>query len=185
MNIHEYQGKQILARHGVSTLAGAMATTARGAREAVGEIGGDGPWVVKAQIHAGGRGKAGGVKLVRSADEAEAFAASILGKPLVTHQTGPEGRVVRRLLIEEGMDLGEAREMYLAVLVDRATSRPVVMASAQGGMDIEEVAAKDPDAILKEHVDPAVGFQPYQTRKLAAGLGLTGGLIGQAVPFLT
>jgi succinyl-CoA synthetase beta subunit len=143
------------------------------------------PVVVKAQIHAGGRGKGGGVKVAKDLEECEELAKAMLGMTLVTHQTGPEGRVVRRLLIEEGMDLSGAREMYLAVLVDRAESRPVVMASAQGGMDIEEVAAKDPGAILKEYVDPVAGFQPYQARKLAFGLGLAGDLVGKAVPFMT
>jgi len=139
--------------------------------------------VVKAQIHAGGRGKGGGVKLARGVDECEAIAKSILGMTLRTHQTGPEGRVVRRLLIEQGMDLAGAREMYLAILVDRATGKPVFMGSAQGGMEIEEVAAKDPGAILRETIDPIVGFRPYQARKIAFGLGLSAELVAKAVPF--
>src|SRR5262245_9294797 len=142
------------------------------------------PVVVKAQIHAGGRGKAGGVKLAKTAEDVEARAKEMLGATLVTHQTGPEGRVVRRLLIEQGMDLHGSREMYLAIVVDRSSGRPVFMASAQGGMDIEEVAAKDPSAILKETIEPAVGFQPYQARKLAFGLGLSGALVAKAVPFM-
>jgi succinyl-CoA synthetase beta subunit len=183
VKIHEYQGKAVLAQHGVPVPKGKVAYTVEEAVEVAKGLGF--PVVVKAQIHAGGRGKGGGVKVAKSLDECEAITKSMLGMTLRTHQTGPEGRVVRRLLIEEGMDLDGAKEMYLAALVDRAESRVVVMASSQGGMDIEEVAAKDPDAILKEHVDPAVGFQPYQARKLAFGLGLSGGLIGLAVPFMT
>jgi succinyl-CoA synthetase beta subunit len=182
MKIHEYQGKAVLARYGVPVPKGSVAYTAGEAVEAAKGLGF--PVVVKAQIHAGGRGKGGGVKLARTADECESIAKAMLGMTLRTHQTGPEGRVVRRLLIEQGMDLAGAREMYLAILVDRATGRPVFMASAQGGMDIEEVAAKDPSAILKESVDPAVGFQPFQARKLAFGLGMPGSLIGKAVPFM-
>ncbi len=183
MKIHEYQGKAVLAQYGVPVPKGKVAYAVEEAAEVAKGLGF--PVVVKAQIHAGGRGKGGGVKVAKSLDECEKHAKSMLGMTLRTHQTGPEGRVVRRLLIEEGMDLDGAKEMYLAVLVDRAESLPVVMASAQGGMDIEEVAAKDPDAILKEHVDPAVGFQPYQARNLAFGLGLPGSLVGQAVTFMT
>jgi succinyl-CoA synthetase beta subunit len=183
VKIHEYQGKAVLAQHGVPVPKGKVAYAVEEAVEVAKGLGF--PVVVKAQIHAGGRGKGGGVKVARDLEECEALAKKMLGMTLVTHQTGPEGRVVRRLLIEEGMDLEGATEMYLAVLVDRATSRPVVMASAQGGMDIEEVAAKNPEAILKESVDPAAGLQPYQTRNLAFGLGLPGGLLGQSVPFIT
>ncbi len=183
MKIHEYQGKGVLAQYGVPVPRGRVAYTVYEALEAARGLGL--PVVVKAQIHAGGRGKGGGVKVARSLDECEAITKAMLGMTLVTHQTGPEGRVVRRLLIEEGMDLQGAREMYVAILVDRATSRPVVMASARGGMDIEEVAAKEPGAILKEHVDPVAGFQPFQARNLASGLGLRGELIGKAVPFMT
>ena len=183
MKIHEYQGKAILAQYGVPVPKGKVAYTVDEAAEVAKGLGF--PVVVKAQIHAGGRGKGGGVKLAKSLDECKAIAKSILGMTLKTHQTGPQGRVVKRLLIEEGMDLSGAREVYLAVLVDRATSLPVVMASAQGGMEIEEVAAEDPSAILKEHVEPAAGFQPYQARKLAFGLGLSGPLAAQAVPFMT
>ena len=182
MKIHEYQGKAVLAQYGVPVPKGKVAYTVDEAAEVAKGLGF--PVVLKAQIHAGGRGKGGGVKLAKSLDECKGLAKSMLGMTLRTHQTGPEGRVVKRLLVEEGVDLSGAREMYLAVLVDRAESLPVVMASAQGGMEIEEVAAKDPSAILKEHVDPAVGFQPYQARKLAFGLGLSGALVGQAVPFM-
>jgi succinyl-CoA synthetase beta subunit len=183
VKIHEYQAKGVLAQHGVPVPRGKVAYTVYEALEAARGLGL--PVVVKAQIHAGGRGKGGGVKVAKSLDDCETLAKAMLGMTLVTHQTGPEGRVVRRLLIEEGMDLEGAQEMYLAILVDRATSRPVIMASAQGGMDIEEVAAKDPGAILKESVDPVAGFQPFQARNLAFGLGLRGELIGKAVPFMT
>jgi succinyl-CoA synthetase beta subunit len=182
MKIHEYQGKAVLASYGVPVPKGKVAYTADEAVEVAKELGF--PVVVKAQIHAGGRGKAGGVKPARGAEEAESLAKSMLGMTLRTHQTGPEGRVVRRLLIEQGMDLQGSREMYLAIVVDRARGRPVVMASAQGGVDIEEVAARDPGAILKEVVEPAVGFQAFQARKLAFGLGLPGALLPRAVSFM-
>jgi len=182
VKIHEYQGKTVLARYGVPVPRGGVAYTADEAVEVAKGLGF--PVVVKAQIHAGGRGKGGGVKLAGGADECESIAKAMLGMTLRTHQTGPEGRVVRRLLVEQGMDLQGSKEMYLAILVDRATGRPVFMASAQGGMDIEEVAAKDPSAILKESVHPAVGFQPFQARKLAFGLGLPGSLLGRSVPFM-
>jgi succinyl-CoA synthetase beta subunit len=182
VKIHEYQGKAVLASFGVPVPKGKVAYTADEAVEAGKELGF--PVVVKAQIHAGGRGKGGGVKLARSAEECESLAKSMLGMTLRTHQTGPEGRLVRRLLVEQGMDLGGAREMYLAIVVDRATGRPVFMASSQGGMDIEEVAARDPKAILKESIDPAVGFQGFQARKLAFGLGLPAETLVRAVPFM-
>jgi succinyl-CoA synthetase beta subunit len=182
VKIHEYQGKAVLARHGVPVPKGKVAYTVDEAVEAAKGLGF--PVVVKAQIHAGGRGKGGGVKLAKGLDECEAIAKAMLGMTLRTHQTGPEGRVVRRLLIEQGMDLSGSKEMYLAILVDRATGKPVFMASAQGGMDIEEVAAKDPGAILKETVDPVVGFRPYQARKLAFGLGLPPEVVNKAVPFM-
>jgi succinyl-CoA synthetase beta subunit len=182
VKIHEYQGKAVLAQFGVPVPKGKPAYTPAEAVAAAKELGF--PVVVKAQIHAGGRGKAGGVKLARSADECEQIAKAMLGTTLVTHQTGPEGRVVRRLLIEQGMDLQGAKEMYLAIVVDRATQSPVFMASAEGGMDIEEVAAKNPRAILKEAVDPAVGFQPFQARKLTFGLGLPPASIAKSVPFM-
>jgi succinyl-CoA synthetase beta subunit len=180
VKIHEYQGKAVLAQYGVPVPKGKVAYTVDEAVEAAKGLGL--PVVVKAQIHAGGRGKGGGVKLAKSVEECEAIAKAMLGMTLRTHQTGPEGRVVKRLLIEQGVDLAGAREMYLAILVDRGSGRPVFMASTQGGMDIEEVAAKDPKAILKEEVDPAVGFRPYQARKLAFGLGLTPDVVAKAVP---
>ena len=181
MKIHEYQAKAILARYGVTTPRGEVAFTKEEAREAAQRL--KTPVVVvKAQIHAGGRGKAGGVKLARSADEAAELASHILGMTLVTPQTGPHGRVVRRLLIEEGLDI--KRELYLGLLVDRETGRPVFMASASGGMEIEEVAKDNPNAILREHIHPAVGLQPYQARKIAFGLGLSGELATVATPFL-
>jgi len=181
MKIHEYQAKAILARYGVTTPRGEVAFTKEEAREAAQRL--KSPVVVvKAQIHAGGRGKAGGVKLARSADEAAEHASNILGMTLVTPQTGPQGRVVRRLLIEEGLDI--KRELYLGLLVDRETGRPVFMASASGGMEIEEVARTNPNAILREPIHPAVGLQPYQARKIAFGLGLSGELAAVATPFL-
>jgi succinyl-CoA synthetase beta subunit len=181
MKIHEYQAKAILARYGVTTPRGEVAFTKEEAREAAQRL--KSPVVVvKAQIHAGGRGKAGGVKLARSADEAAELASHILGMTLVTPQTGSQGRVVRRLLIEEGLDI--KRELYLGLLIDRETGRPVFMASAAGGMEIEEVAKDNPGAILREQIHPAVGLQPYQARKIAFGLGLSGELAGVATPFL-
>jgi succinyl-CoA synthetase beta subunit len=182
VKIHEYQGKAVLAQFGVPVPRGKVAYTEAEAVDVAKELGL--PVVVKAQIHAGGRGKGGGVKLARSAEECAALAKSMLGMTLRTHQTGPEGRIVRRLLIEEGMDLKGSREMYLAILVDRAAGRPVFMASSQGGVDIEEVATKDPKAILREHVDPAVGFQAFQARKLAFGLGLPAEVLGKATAFM-
>jgi succinyl-CoA synthetase beta subunit len=181
MKIHEYQAKAILSRYGVTTPRGEVAFTKEEAREAAQRLKSQ-IVVVKAQIHAGGRGKGGGVKLARSADEAAEIASQILGMTLVTAQTGPHGRVVKRLLIEEGLDI--KRELYLGLLVDRETGRPVFMASAAGGMEIEQVAKEDPGAILKEQVHPAVGLQPYQARKIAFGLGLTGEQTAAAVPFL-
>jgi succinyl-CoA synthetase beta subunit len=181
MKVHEYQAKQILAKFGVTTPRGEVAYTPEEARAAAERLGG-GTVVVKAQIHAGGRGKAGGVKIARSLDEAEKLAREILGKTLVTHQTGPEGRVVRRLLIEEGLDI--ARELYLGLVIDRATGRPAFMASSEGGVEIEVVAAEHPEKILKEFVDPAVGFQAFQARKLAFGLGLDGKQVNEAAKFL-
>ena len=182
MKIHEYQAKAVLASYGVPVPRGKVAYTVPEALEAAKELGL--PVVVKAQIHAGGRGKGGGVKRARTAEEVETIARAMLGMTLRTHQTGPEGRTVRRLLIEQGIDLQGSREMYLAVVVDRASGAPVVMASAQGGVDIEEVAAKDPSAILKETVDPAVGFQPFQARKLAFGLGLPAAQLARSVGFV-
>ena len=181
MKIHEYQAKAILSRYGVTTPRGEVAFTKEEAREAAQRLKSQ-IVVVKAQIHAGGRGKGGGVKLARSADEAAEIASQILGMTLVTAQTGPQGRVVRRLLIEEGLDI--KRELYLGLLVDRESGRPVFMASAAGGMEIEQVAKENPEAILREQIHPAVGLQPYQARKIAFGLGLTGEQTAVATPFL-
>jgi succinyl-CoA synthetase beta subunit len=181
MKIHEYQAKAILSRYGVTTPRGEVAFTKEEAREAAQRLKSQ-IVVVKAQIHAGGRGKGGGVKLARSADEAAEIASQILGMTLVTAQTGPQGRVVRRLLIEEGLDI--KRELYLGLLVDRESGRPVFMASAAGGMEIEQVAKENPEAILREQIHPAVGLQPYQARKIAFGLGLTGEQTAAATPFL-
>src|SRR5215467_1270820 len=181
MKIHEYQAKAILARYGVTTPRGEVAFTKEEAREAAQRLKSH-ICVVKAQIHAGGRGKGGGVKLARSADEAREIAGRMLGMKLVTHQTGPEGREVRVLLVEEGLPID--KEFYLGIVLDRASGRQVFMASSAGGMDIEEVAATAPEKILKETIDPAVGFQAFQARKLAFGLGLPGPLVGQAVKFM-
>jgi len=180
MKIHEYQAKAILARYGVPTPRGEVAFSKEEAR-AVAERLRAPVVVVKAQIHAGGRGKGGGVKLARSVDEAVEIAGRILGMKLVTHQTGPEGRIVKRLLIEEGLDI--KRELYLGVLLDRAAALPVFMASSAGGMEIEEVAKERPEAILREHVNPGIGLQAYQARKLAFGLGLGAENLSAAVPF--
>ncbi len=180
MKIHEYQAKAILARYGVTTPRGEVAFTKDEAREAAQRLRSP-VVVVKAQIHAGGRGKGGGVKLAHSADEAAEIASQVLGMKLVTPQTGPGGRIVRRLLIEEGLDI--QRELYLGLLVDRALGMPIFMASAAGGMEIEEVAKTNPEAILRETIHPAVGLQPYQARKIAFGLALPVEMLGYAVPF--
>jgi succinyl-CoA synthetase beta subunit len=180
MKIHEYQAKGILAKFGVPVPRGEVVFKKDEAR-AVAQRLGTSVVVVKAQIHAGGRGKAGGVKLAKSPDDASTLAEQILGMKLVTPQTGEEGRIVRRLLIEEGLNI--KRELYLGILVDRALGMPIFMASAAGGMEIEEVAKDHPEAILREAIDPATGFQPYQARKLAFGLGLTPEQAGAAVPF--
>src|SRR5579859_6235172 len=181
MKIHEYQAKQILSRFGVTVPRGEMIVNREEARALAVKMGG-GIVVVKAQIHAGGRGKGGGVKLAHNPDEAEKLAGGILGMTLVTHQTGPEGRLVKRVLIEEGLEV--ARELYLGLVIDRATGQPVFMASTEGGMEIEEVAAAHPEKIQREPVDPAVGFQAFQARKLAFGLGLDSKLVNEAVHFL-
>jgi succinyl-CoA synthetase beta subunit len=170
MKIHEYQGKEVLARHGVAVPRGIVITEAAEARKAAEELGGK--VVVKAQIHAGGRGKGGGVKLAANPDEAVKLASEILGMTLVTKQTGPEGKLVRTVLIEEALPI--ERELYLGVVLDRSEGFPVMMASKFGGMEIEQVAAENPDAILKAHFDPDVGLHPYLSRKLAFGLGLEG-----------
>jgi len=185
MKIHEYQGKEILKKFGVSVPRGTMAQTreeAQAAAKALFEAGATGV-VVKAQIHAGGRGKGGGVKIAKSIAEASELAGKILGMTLVTHQTGPEGRLVRRLLIEETLPI--QKELYLGILVDRAEGKPVFMASAAGGMEIEQVAEENPDAILKQYIDPGMGLEAFQARKIAFALGLSGAQITPAVKFLT
>ena len=181
MKIHEYQAKEIFRRFGVPTPRGEMVTTPEQARAAAEKLGTK-IVVVKAQIHAGGRGKAGGVKLAKSPAEAAELAQKMLGMKLVTPQTGPAGRIVQRLLVEEGLDI--KRELYLSILVDRAVAAPVIMASTAGGMEIEEVAHKSPELILRETILPATGLQPYHTRKLAFGLGLSGDSANAAGPFL-
>jgi succinyl-CoA synthetase beta subunit len=181
MKIHEYQAKQILARFGVTTPRGDVAYTAEEARSVAERLGST--VVVKAQIHAGGRGKAGGIKVARDSKEAERLAHEMLGRKLVTLQTGAEGRVVRRVLVEEGLEI--ARELYLGIVIDRSLARPVVMASSEGGVEIEIVAAEHPEKILKEYIDPAVGFQSFQARKLAFGLGLDAALVNEATRFFT
>jgi succinyl-CoA synthetase beta subunit len=181
MKIHEYQAKAILARYGVLTPRGDVAFKKDEAR-AIAERLATPVVVVKAQIHAGGRGKGGGVKLAKSSEQAGELAGEILGMKLVTPQTGPEGRIVKRLLIEEGLDI--QRELYMSVLVDRATAMPVFMASAAGGMEIEEVAREHPEAILRENINPVVGMQSFQARKLGFGLGLAPEVVTAAVPFM-
>jgi len=181
MKIHEYQAKQTLAKFGVAIPRGEVAYSPEEARGVAERLGG--AVVVKAQIHAGGRGKAGGVKLARSAQEAERIASDMLGRKLVTIQTGPEGRVVKRVLIEEGLEV--ARELYLGLVIDRTTARPVFMASSEGGVEIEVVAAEHPEKILKEFIDPALGLQPFQARKLAFGLELDAKLLNEAVRFFS
>ena len=181
MKIHEYQGKDIIKKFGVPVPKGEVAFTIDDAVKAAEKIGGS-VWVVKAQIHAGGRGKGGGVKLARSLEEVCERAGEILGMRLVTHQTGPEGRIVRRLLIEQGMTI--AKEMYVGITLDRQRSQNVVMVSTEGGMEIEKVAAESPEKILKEPVDPVIGFQQFQARTLCFGLGLTGDALKNGVKFL-
>jgi succinyl-CoA synthetase beta subunit len=181
MKIHEYQAKSVLARYGVPVPRGEVATTAAEAGEVARRLGG-GLAVVKAQIHAGGRGKGGGVKIAKSPEEAEQLARQMLGMTLVTHQTGPEGRTVGRLLVEEGLQID--RELYMSIVIDRATASAVVICSAAGGMDIEEVAAKEPEKILREHIDPGTGLIPFQARKLAFGMGLGAAPAGKFVKLL-
>ena len=178
MNIHEYQAKEVLRSFGATTLKGKVADTAGQAVEIAKEFGGK-VWVVKAQIHAGGRGKGGGVKVAKSLDEVREHASNILGMNLVTHQTGPEGKEVNKVLIEEGCDI--KKEYYVAALVDRAVDRVVMMASSEGGMDIEEVAEKTPEKIHKVAIDPAVGLAPFQARQLAFKIGLEGKTANKAV----
>src|SRR5438477_9973432 len=185
MKIHEYQAKAILKKYGVAVPRGEMAETREQAEavaktlfsaEATGVV-------VKAQIHAGGRGKGGGVKIAKSVEEAGELAAKMLGMTLITHQTGPEGRLVRRLLVEETLPI--ERELYLGIVIDRAEAKPVFMASQAGGMEIEEVAAENPNAILKEYIAPGMGLETFQARKLAFQLGLKPEQINQAVKFMT
>ena len=182
MNIHEYQAKALLAKYGVAVPDGGVAYTAQEAVAVAKRLGGP-VWVVKAQIHAGGRGKGGGVKVVKSVDAVEAAAKAMIGMKLVTHQTGPAGREVKRVYVEDGCDI--ARELYLGMLIDRETSRATLMASTEGGMEIEQVAAATPEKIIKEAVDPASGIQPFHARKLAYGLGLEGDQVKSAVKFIT
>ncbi len=181
MKIHEYQAKAVLARFGVPVPRGEVAFTPAEAVDAAKRLGGT-IAVVKAQIHAGGRGKGGGVKIAKSIDEVEQLAKQIIGMTLVTHQTGPEGKKVGRVLIEEGLDID--RELYLSILIDRATASPVIIASAAGGMDIEEVAAKEPEKILREQINPGTGIAPFQGRKLAFGMGLNGAEANKLVKLL-
>jgi succinyl-CoA synthetase beta subunit len=181
MNIHEYQAKELLAKSGVAILPGAVAYTAAEAVEAAQRLGGN-VWAVKAQIHAGGRGKAGGVKIVRSADEVAAATRAMIGHALVTHQTGPEGREVKRVYIEAGCDI--ARELYLALSVDRQTGRITLIGAAEGGMEIEELAARAPEKILREAIDPAAGLSPFYARRLGFGLGLAGPQVAAFVGFV-
>ncbi|PYT13486.1 MAG: ADP-forming succinate--CoA ligase subunit beta [Acidobacteria bacterium] len=176
MKIHEYQAKALLARHGVPVPRGEAVRTADDAEAAAKKIGGS--VVVKAQIHAGGRGKGGGVKIAKDASEARAIAGKMLGMTLVTHQTGPEGRIVQRLLIEETLPID--RELYLGIVLDRAQGKNVFMASADGGVEIEEVAAKTPERILKEAIEPGLGLTPFQARKLAFGIGIRGAAANEA-----
>jgi succinyl-CoA synthetase beta subunit len=181
MKIHEYQAKQILRAFGVATSEGVVCDSADGAAAAFAQLGAP-LAVVKAQIHAGGRGKGGGVKLVRSAEEAREAARQIMAKPLVTHQTGPAGQPVKTLLVEKGSNI--AKELYLGIALDRVVGKPVLMASSEGGMDIEEVAAKHPEKILREAVDPLAGLHGYQARRVAKKIGVPTALLGKAQAFL-
>ncbi|MFZ0446851.1 MAG: ADP-forming succinate--CoA ligase subunit beta [Bacillus sp. (in: firmicutes)] len=181
MNIHEYQGKEILRKYGVSVPNGKVAFTVEEAVEAAKELG-TGVCVIKAQIHAGGRGKAGGVKVAKNLEEVRTYANEILGKTLVTHQTGPEGKEVKRLLIEEGCDI--KKEYYVGLVLDRATSRVVLMASEEGGTEIEEVAENTPEKIFKEEIDPVLGLMPYQARRIAFNINIPHDLVNQAVKFM-
>jgi len=182
MNIHEYQAKGLLAKYGVAVPRGGVAFTPDEAMNVARDLGGP-VWVVKAQIHAGGRGKGGGVKVAKSLDEVDASSRAILGMNLVTHQTGPGGKQVKRIYIEDGCDI--ARELYLGAVVDRSSQTVTLMASTEGGMEIEEVAAKTPEKILMVSVDPAIGIMPYMARRLAFGLGLEGKQVSSAVKFIT
>ncbi len=180
MNIHEFQAKELLRRYGVPVPAGKVAATPAEAKQATAELGGRA--VVKAQIHAGGRGKAGGVKLAATPDEAQSKAQEMLGKKLVTHQTGPEGREVRRVFIEETVNI--ERELYLGMVLDRDAARVAVICSSEGGVEIEEVAAKHPEKILKELIDPVIGLQPFQCRRLAYALDLPASQVNKLVALM-
>jgi len=182
MNIHEHQAKEVLGKFGVAVPRGSVAYSVAEAVRVAEELGGR-VWVVKAQIHAGGRGKAGGVKLAKSLDEVESLAGELLGKVLVTHQTGPGGKEVQRLYIEEGCDIG--RELYLGAVVDRGSGRVALMGSTEGGVEIEKVAAETPEKIVTVSIDPVAGLQPFHARRLAFGLGLAGDQVGKAVRFIT
>ncbi|MCB5934017.1 ADP-forming succinate--CoA ligase subunit beta [Caldibacillus thermoamylovorans] len=182
MNIHEYQGKELLRKYGVSVPDGKVAFTVDEAVQAAKELNSN-VVVVKAQIHAGGRGKAGGVKIAKNLDEVRTYAGELLGKTLVTHQTGPEGKEVKRLLIEKGCNI--KKEYYIGIVLDRATSRVTLMASSEGGMEIEEVAEKTPEKIFKETIDPLIGLAPFQARRIAFNIGIPKELVNQAVQFMT
>jgi succinyl-CoA synthetase beta subunit len=181
MNIHEYQGKEILRQYGVAVPSGKVAFSVDEAVEAAKTLNSN-VYVVKAQIHAGGRGKAGGVKIAKSLDEVRTYAGEILGKVLVTHQTGPEGKEVKRLLVEEGCDI--KKEYYIGVVIDRVTGRVTMMASEEGGTEIEEVAEATPEKIFKEAIDPAIGLQAFQARKLAFSINIPKELVNKAVKFM-
>ena len=181
MNIHEYQAKEVLRKYGVATLKGKIAFTADEAVKAAQELGGN-IWVIKSQIHAGGRGKGGGVKLAKTMDEVKDISSKMIGMTLITHQTGPEGRLVQKVYVEQGCNI--AKEYYVACLVDRATGRVAMMASSEGGMDIEEVAAHKPEAIVKVDIDPATGLIPFQARELAFAIGIPADSLNKAVSFM-
>lgn len=181
MNVHEYQGKELLRQYGVTVPRGFVAFNPAEAVEATEQLGGD-VWVVKAQIHAGGRGKAGGVKLARSKEEVHSLAEEILGKILITHQTGPEGKEVKRLLIEEGCSI--EKEYYLGVVIDRSTNSVVMMGSEEGGMEIEEVAMRTPEKIFKEIIDPAIGMMPFQARRMAYNMNIPKNKVGNSVKLM-
>ena len=179
MKIHEYQAKELFKKHRIPVPLGGVAFSVAEARKVAGTLGGW-PVVVKAQIHAGGRGKGGGVKLARSADEVEKLANDIIGMQLVTHQTGPEGRRVKKVLVEQGLNI--QKELYLSIIPDRVTAKIVIMASEAGGMDIEEVAAQSPEKLIKVYIHPLLGIQPYHCRQLAYGLNLAPATIKAFIP---
>ena len=182
MNIHEYQAKELFSKYGVKVPAGKVAFTSKEARQIAQDLNAE-KLVVKAQIHAGGRGKGGGVKVANSSEEVETISSDMLGMRLVTHQTGPEGKIVGKILIEEASDI--AKEFYLGIVIDRSKEQIVVMSSSEGGTEIEKLAQDTPEKLLKVHVDPSVGIQPYQCRKIAHFLGLKGKTVNKAVLFIT